>query len=201
LFALWLARRGHLTVGEMAFMAGWAARAALSRLSEREVAEAKLIQIRWRLRVGEPRADALYDEFFRAHIVPRLRQDVLAELERARSGTVVLITANLRNLLLRLGQELDIAPDRCLGPEAARDAEGRPTLALSGRVPMAGERARVVQAWAAKLGLDRSEVAAYGDSRHDIPMLEWAGHPVAVHPDRTLRRTALSRGWRVIDGV
>jgi HAD superfamily hydrolase (TIGR01490 family) len=36
---------------------------------------------------------------------------------------------------------------------------------------------------------------AYSDSYSDLPMLESVGHPVAVNPDRRLRRTARNRGW------
>ncbi|MDQ2725073.1 MAG: hypothetical protein M3Y36_06215, partial [Actinomycetota bacterium] len=36
---------------------------------------------------------------------------------------------------------------------------------------------------------------AYSDSATDVPMLEAVGHPVAVNPDRALRRIAVDRGW------
>jgi hypothetical protein len=32
-----------------------------------------------------------------------------------------------------------------------------------------------------------------------MPMLESVGHPVAVNPDRELRRAAEERGWKVRD--
>jgi HAD superfamily hydrolase (TIGR01490 family) len=40
---------------------------------------------------------------------------------------------------------------------------------------------------------------AYSDSVTDIPMLAAVGHPVAVNPDRALRREAATRGWPVLD--
>src|SRR6202034_3089519 len=39
---------------------------------------------------------------------------------------------------------------------------------------------------------------AYSDSATDVPMLEAVGHPVAVNPDRALRRIAQLRGWEVV---
>ena len=39
---------------------------------------------------------------------------------------------------------------------------------------------------------------AYGDSALDIPLLEHADHPVAVHPENKLRAVALERGWEII---
>jgi HAD superfamily hydrolase (TIGR01490 family) len=38
---------------------------------------------------------------------------------------------------------------------------------------------------------------AYSDSITDLPMLEAVGHPVAVNPDRDLRREAEQRGWQI----
>ena len=40
---------------------------------------------------------------------------------------------------------------------------------------------------------------AYSDSVTDLPMLEAVGNPVAVNPDRELRRVAEQRGWRIRD--
>jgi len=42
-------------------------------------------------------------------------------------------------------------------------------------------------------------IAAYGDTISDLPMLELAQIPIAVYPDKPLRRIALDRGWRIID--
>lgn len=37
----------------------------------------------------------------------------------------------------------------------------------------------------------------YSDSINDLPLLEAVGKPVAVNPDRKLRRVAALRGWQV----
>ena len=54
---------------------------------------------------------------------------------------------------------------------------------------------------AERRGLDLAESYAYSDSVTDLPMLEAVGHPVAVNPDRELRRAAAARGWEVRDFV
>jgi phosphoserine phosphatase len=41
---------------------------------------------------------------------------------------------------------------------------------------------------------------AYGDTFSDSYMLALSEHPVAVFPDRRLRRAALSNGWRILEG-
>jgi phosphoserine phosphatase len=40
---------------------------------------------------------------------------------------------------------------------------------------------------------------ALGDTFADIPLLEEAGEAIAVYPDKTLRQTALERGWKIIE--
>ncbi|MFH5824966.1 HAD family hydrolase [Georgenia sp. AZ-5] len=46
-------------------------------------------------------------------------------------------------------------------------------------------------------GYDLAASYAYTDSVTDLPMLEAVGHPVAVNPDRALRRVAARHGWQV----
>ncbi|MCE5316996.1 MAG: HAD-IB family hydrolase [Parachlamydia sp.] len=44
----------------------------------------------------------------------------------------------------------------------------------------------------------REEVFAYSDSHLDLPLLQAAGHPVAVNPDRRLRLISQHQGWEII---
>ncbi len=46
-------------------------------------------------------------------------------------------------------------------------------------------------------GLDLAASYAYSDSHTDLPLLEAVGHPVAVNPDRDLRKLAEERGWPI----
>jgi HAD superfamily hydrolase (TIGR01490 family) len=48
-----------------------------------------------------------------------------------------------------------------------------------------------------RIDLERSY--AYSDSITDLPMLNAVGHPVAVNPDRDLRREAEAKGWQIRD--
>jgi HAD superfamily hydrolase (TIGR01490 family) len=60
------------------------------------------------------------------------------------------------------------------------------------------QKAETIQRIAAREGLDLDASWAYSDSATDLPMLEAVGHPVAVNPDRALRRIAQMRGWPVL---
>ena len=48
-----------------------------------------------------------------------------------------------------------------------------------------------------KHGYELQQSFAYSDSVTDAPMLELVGNPVAVNPDRPLKKLALERGWEI----
>jgi HAD superfamily hydrolase (TIGR01490 family) len=56
-------------------------------------------------------------------------------------------------------------------------------------------KVEAMRALAAELDIDLAASFAYSDSITDLPMLEAVGNPVAVNPDRDLRRVSLQRGW------
>jgi HAD superfamily hydrolase (TIGR01490 family) len=59
-------------------------------------------------------------------------------------------------------------------------------------------KAAAVRELAAAEDLDLDASTAYSDSHTDLPFLEAVGNPVAVNPDRELRRVAAARGWPVL---
>jgi HAD superfamily hydrolase (TIGR01490 family) len=60
-------------------------------------------------------------------------------------------------------------------------------------------KAEAIRSLAERLGIDLEGSYAYTDSITDLPMLDAVGHPVAVNPDRDLRKEAEARGWDVRD--
>ena len=64
----------------------------------------------------------------------------------------------------------------------------------------AGEgKAEAVRSLAERIGIDLTSSYAYSDSIADLPMLESVGHPVAVNPDKELRKQAEEREWDIRD--
>ena len=65
----------------------------------------------------------------------------------------------------------------------------------------AENKATAIREEAEEHGIDLSRSYAYSDSVTDVPMLDAVGHPVAVNPDRELRRLAMEREWEIVDFV
>ncbi|HET9250322.1 MAG TPA: HAD family hydrolase [Actinomycetota bacterium] len=58
-------------------------------------------------------------------------------------------------------------------------------------------KAEAIRSLAEDREIDLSSSYAYSDSATDLPMLRSVGHPVAVNPDKELRREAEAEGWDV----
>jgi phosphoserine phosphatase len=58
-------------------------------------------------------------------------------------------------------------------------------------------KAEAIRSLAEDRGIDLETSYAYSDSSTDLPMLRTVGHPVAVNPDRELRREAETQGWDI----
>lgn len=79
----------------------------------------------------------------------------------------------------------------------AEHVDGFYTGRLIGDMLHGTAKARAVTELAAAEGIDLDSSYAYGDSTHDVPILSAVGHPVAINPDRRLRKHARAVGWPV----
>jgi phosphoserine phosphatase len=130
----------------------------------------------------------------------RLRPAMLVELERARDAgrSIVLLTGAPDFLAAPLAAA--IGADGCCATLCARTACAY-GAAPPPRHPFGREKLLLAQALAAEAGCRLAACSAYADSLHDLPLLKAVGEPVAVAPDRALRRIAQASGWRILDGV
>ena len=61
------------------------------------------------------------------------------------------------------------------------------------------EKARSIQEYATREGIDLVDCCAFSDSSADVPMLSAVGHPVATNPTRRLRRVAQQKNWPILE--
>jgi phosphoserine phosphatase len=124
-----------------------------------------------------------------APCVERLRQ------HQAAGDTVVLLSGTPQFLAEALAREL--AATRAIGTVCAA-AAGRFLASPPLRHPFGVEKLDLVKALCADLHAPATDVVAYGDSIHDLPLLRFAGRPVAVRPDAGLRAAAGVAGWEIL---
>ena len=118
----------------------------------------------------------------------------LAAGHRERGEPVYVVSAALQEIVDALARDLGF--DGAIGT-VAEVADGVYTGRTLHARHAAG-KAEAVRELAEREGLDLSASTAYTDSHTDLPFLEAVGNPVAVNPDRQLRRIAAERGWPIL---
>lgn len=119
----------------------------------------------------------------------------LVEQHHARGEPVYIVSATLQEIVDAIAEDLGF--DGALGT-ICEVKDGRYT-GKAVRSLHAEAKADVLREIAEREGFELAECTAYSDSHTDIPFLEAVGHPVAVNPDRALRRTANERSWPVLE--
>jgi phosphoserine phosphatase len=121
---------------------------------------------------------------------PARREDVLARLaDHAGQGAQVYIASSVF--------EPTVA---AFAKRIGAQAIGTPLEIVNGRLRLVSglvASQRKIDQVLSQLGVQRVDVA-YGDTAQDVPLLEYADHPVAVYPDEALKAVALERGWEIL---
>ena len=128
----------------------------------------------------------------RATIAPHISD--LIHAHRAEGRTVILMSGSLSFLVQPFHEhfQTDIMVAHKL-----EVVDGRFTGKRIGLHPFAENKAKLAQQLATEHGFDLSDSYAYGNHHTDAYKLELFGHPVAVNPDRQLRRIATEKGWHI----
>ena len=118
----------------------------------------------------------------------------LAAAHVARGEPVYIVSAALQEVVETISQKLGFA-----GALASRAemSDGVYTGRLERRL-YGPTKAEALAELAGAEGLDLRGSTGYSDSHTDLPFLEAVGHPIAVNPDRELRRVAIERDWPVL---
>jgi HAD superfamily hydrolase (TIGR01490 family) len=129
-------------------------------------------------------------------LVPLVRDAAGRRIEAHRSAgdDVWIVTTSGAEVVAPLAQHLGITD--VIASRGGVDAAGRYDGTV--RFYAYGEaKSRAIRQVAAVRGYDLGDCTAYSDSVTDLPMLAAVGHPVAIDPDRALRRHARLMGWPV----
>ena len=119
----------------------------------------------------------------------------LMALHRSEGRAVYIVSSSPEEVVRPLARHFGIAG---VLATRARIVDGKYTGELE--FYCAGEsKADAVRSLAERMGVDLAASYAYSDSIADLPMLEAVGHPVAVNPDKELRKQAEEREWDIRD--
>jgi HAD superfamily hydrolase (TIGR01490 family) len=128
-------------------------------------------------------------------IDPLVYEEALALFEehRAAGRSVVLVSSSGQEVVGPIGEMLGI--DHVIATRMVVE-DGRYTGAVD-FYAYGENKATAMTELAAARGWDLADCYAYSDSATDVPMLAAVGHPVAVNPDKALRKEAAERDWPV----
>jgi HAD superfamily hydrolase (TIGR01490 family) len=141
--------------------------------------------------------NAIVEETLHDLIDPLVYDEAVSLIEehRAAGRRVVLVSSSGEEVVRPIGAMVgadDVVATRMVV------ADGKYTGDI-GFYAYGPHKASAIRELAAAHGWDLADCFAYSDSATDLPMLEAVGHPVAVNPDKALRRTAAERGWPVLE--
>ena len=120
----------------------------------------------------------------------------LIEGHRRAGHDVVVVSASISEMVAPIARL--VGADRAVATHMEVGEDGLFTGRIS-RSMLHSEKVVALREDAASHGIDPARCWAYSDSISDEPMLSAVGHPVAVNPDRDLRRLAQERDWPVRD--
>jgi HAD superfamily hydrolase (TIGR01490 family) len=154
----------------------------------------------WRDR-APAEAQAMRERFVREVMMPALHDAArtLVQGHQAAGDRVAIVTAT-NEFVTRPIADLFGVPT-LIALELERDAAGRVTGRAHGVPTFREGKVTRVEQWLASLGQARADferITCYSDSTNDLPLLEWATHPVATNPGPALAAVAAERGWPIL---
>lgn len=118
----------------------------------------------------------------------------LIEEHKQAGRRVFIVSASPEQIVRPIGRHLGVTD--IIATRVKTDAAGF-FLAEIEQYAMGPGKAVAMQEVADREGIDLSASYAYSDSATDLPMMEIVGHPVAVNPEKELRKVAEERNWPI----
>jgi HAD superfamily hydrolase (TIGR01490 family) len=204
-----IARSSTLAFGKPLYKAGFLGRRAMMRM-----ALAQLVYLLFG--ADEDQLKRARDELL--HLIQgwsrvdieRLVEETLAEVadplvyaealflidEHTRQGRqVYIVSASPEEIVRPIARHIGVP--NVIATRVRTDEDGR-YLAEVDQYAMGPGKADAMAAVAERESIDLSRSFAYSDSVTDLPMMEAVGNPVAVNPERELRKIAEEREWPIL---
>jgi HAD superfamily hydrolase (TIGR01490 family) len=140
---------------------------------------------------------ALAEEFVQTRLLKRLNEHALQRLKQhlQRKDVVVLLSGTIEPIARALAAHLGV---RRVCATLCSERHGYYLPQPPETHPFGAAKLSLAKQLASQLELDLAQASAYGDSRHDLFLMEAVGEPVAVNPDGTLLTVALAKEWEIM---
>jgi len=120
----------------------------------------------------------------------------LIEEHKREGREVYLVSASPIEIVRPVGRHIGVT--NIIATKVKTDAAGFFLPELD-TYAMGPGKAEAIRELADHEDIDLSESFAYSDSQTDLPMMEVVGHPVAVNPEKELRKIAEDREWPILE--
>ena len=151
--------------------------------------------------VGHTKAEmaALCQRHFDTFVRPKCRPGAIRDAREAAGSGAPSTILSSTNTMISEPVRAFFGITETAGPTLELDASGRFTGRLVGDYTLGPQKVVRMRSMAERLGVRPEDIAAYGDSAADIPLLSSVGHPFVVAPSDELRAEALKRHWPILD--
>ena len=141
---------------------------------------------------------AAAQEFTTKKLLPKIRPELKQRinLHRAQGDTVVLLTGTLQPIAQIFAEHLNF--NEYHSGECTLH-NNRFTNLPPMQQPYREEKLSITKKICAKYKVAVNAITTYANSIHDLHLLEAAGTPITVTPDRKLRQIALKNGWEIME--
>jgi HAD superfamily hydrolase (TIGR01490 family) len=153
--------------------------------------------VSWVRGIPEKTIADLCNRVFNEVLLPTVYTQARAEIEnhKTKNAKVVILSSALTAICREMAKNLDFDDILCSELEVK---DGYMTGFPVGHLCFGQEKAVRLKEYCKINNFSSSEAWYYGDSIWDLPALSAVGHPVCVNPDAKLKKTAISRAWKII---
>jgi HAD superfamily hydrolase (TIGR01490 family) len=144
-----------------------------------------------------PLTASFAERTYRLNTMPGALRQI--EEDRAAGRRLVLATASYRLYVEAIADTLRF--DDVIATNSIIGIDARVTAKIDGENCYGPAKLRMIEAWFAAEGVDRSQVRVrfYSDHASDAPVMEWADDAFATNPSAKMRTLAEKRGWPIVD--
>jgi HAD superfamily hydrolase (TIGR01490 family) len=139
----------------------------------------------------------LCEEIYHASIKKTIRPEILESFEKHRSigAAVVLLSSAIAPICEVVARHLQLDALVCTQMETL---DGEFTGHIRGKLVYGAEKKHRMLSFCSEHESDAEKAWYYGDSHTDRHVMEAVGNPVAVSPDKRLKKIAIRQNWPIL---